>query len=116
MIASRPQRRGYALMLVVIFVALFLAMLGMAWRPTASLLRTETVRAVQTRRDRGCMLAAVLGIHYLERCRANSTTPTTPQLYLVDGFSNYFTVTFTLESTNGSNKTWSIVATPTTTP
>jgi hypothetical protein len=110
--ASRPNRRGYALMLVIIFIALFLTMLGLAWRQTSSLLRVETIRAVQMRRDQGCLPAAILGIHYLETCQANSTTPSSPQLYLIDGFPNTFTVAFTLESTSGG-KTWSIVATPT---
>jgi hypothetical protein len=116
MIASRPNRRGYALMLVVIFIALFLTILGLAWRQTSSLLRVGTIRAIQMQRDQGCLPAAIQGIHYLEICQANSTTPSSPQVYLINGFSNTFTVTFTLEATSGGSKTWSIVAVPTPTP
>jgi hypothetical protein len=71
MIGKKLVRRAYALMLVLIFVALFLAMLGVAWRQMASVLRIEKVRTNQIQRDQGCLLAAVQGIHYLE---ANSPT------------------------------------------
>lgn len=112
MIASRPNRRGYALMLVVIFVALFLTMLGLSWRHTASLLRVETVRAVQMRRDRGCLQAAIQGIHYLEKCKVSGDTPSTQQ-FLIDGFSKTFDVSFSNEGVSGGSTTWKIIAAPT---
>jgi hypothetical protein len=116
MIPPRSNRRGYALMLVIVFVALFLTMLGLAWRQTSSLLRVETIRAIQSRRDRGCLLAAVRGIHYLEKCQAEAAVPEAAQAYYIDGFPNTFTVTFTLEAASGGSKTWSVTAKPTATP
>jgi hypothetical protein len=112
---SRQKRRGYALMLVIVFVALFLTMLGLTWRQTSSLLRVETVRAMQIRRDRGCLLAAIRGVHYLEKCKASTTTPDASQMYYIDGFPQTFTVTFTVESTGGGTTTWSVKAVPTST-
>lgn len=41
MIRRRSDRRGYALILVVVFVVLFTALLGVAWRRVASALRVE---------------------------------------------------------------------------
>jgi hypothetical protein len=69
-------RRAYALMLVLVFIVLFLAMLGVAWRQMASVLRIEAVRSNQMRRDQGSLLAAIEGIHYLEQ-NPSATLPHT---------------------------------------
>jgi hypothetical protein len=104
----RPSRRGgYALMLVIVFLVIFLALLGTAWRHVASVLRVETVRAIQTRRDQGCLLAVIKGMHYLE----DTATPSSPQEFAIDGFSNTFTVTF--EQDSGDPTIWTIKAVPT---
>jgi len=105
---SRSDRRGYALLLVIIFVVLFLAMLGVVWRQTASVLRVETLRAIQARRDQGCLLAAVQGIHYLEQ----NTTPTSPQTFTVNG--RFFTVTFLQDPVDATK--WTVRAVPAATP
>jgi hypothetical protein len=102
----RPARRGYALMLVMLFVVLFLVMLGVTWRQVASVLRIETVRQSQVRRDRGCLLAVVQGIHFME------TTPPAASPYVwgttIDGKS--FTVTFTQDP--GDSTLWTVEAVP----
>ena len=104
-------RRGYALVLVIVFLVIFLAMLGTAWRHVASVLRVETVRAVQTRRDQGCLLAAVKGMHILETT-ATPTSPTTVSGLIVDGFTDYtFTVTFVQDA--GDSTKWTVKAVPT---
>ena len=100
-------RRGYALLLVIVFLVLFLAMLGTAWRQVASVLRVETVRAVQTRRDQGCLLAAVQGIHYLEE----TATPDPSRVFTIDGFATTFTVTFTQDPVYPTR--WTVKAAPT---
>ena len=100
-------RRGYARMLVIVFLVIFLAMLGTAWRQVASVLRVETVRAVQTRRDQGCLQAAVKGMHYLEQ----TATPSSPQEFIIDGFSNTFTVTFVQDAHDPT--IWTVTAVPT---
>lgn len=97
-------RRGYALMLTCIFVILFLAMLGVVWRQTASILRIESLRAVQTRRDQGCLLAAVQGIHYLEQ----TSSPAPAQSYTIDGRT--YTVTFVQDTADTTQ--WTVRAVP----
>jgi hypothetical protein len=103
----RPARHGYALMLVMIFVVIFLAMLGVTWRQVASVLRIETVRQSQVRRDQGCLTAAVQGIHLLE------SAPITSSPYVwnttVDG--KPYTVTFT--ENPGDSTLWTVEAVPT---
>ncbi len=63
---KRSTRRGFALLLVMIFVVLFLAVLGVAWRRMASALRIASVRTVQTQRDQGSTVAMALAMHLLE--------------------------------------------------
>jgi hypothetical protein len=110
MCGSRSPRRGYALLLVIVFLVLFLAMLGTAWRQVASVLRVESVRYTQTRRDQGCLLAAVQGIHYLEE----TATPDASRVFTIPGFTNTFTVTFTQDPVHTTE--WTIKAKPTTLP
>jgi hypothetical protein len=105
----QSARRGYALMLVIVFLVLFLAMLGIAWRQVASVLRVETVRAVQARRDQGCLLAAIQVMHMLEE---NSALTSPQESIVVPGFEDaFFTVTF--EKDTSSPPIWSITARPT---
>ena len=45
---NRPsRRRGYALVLVCLFVVLFLSLLGVAWRQMASALRIASLQSIQ---------------------------------------------------------------------
>lgn len=53
-------------MIVLVFVILFLAMLGTAWRQLGSVLRIETVRAKQMTRDQGSLKAAAKALRMLE--------------------------------------------------
>jgi hypothetical protein len=105
---SNP-RRGYALVMVLTFVVLFLAMLGVAYRQTASVLRVETVRAQQAERDEGSVNAVARGLALLETglppsdpyvCGVTVNTTTGPRSY---------TVTFC--SVGAAN--WSIQSAPT---
>jgi hypothetical protein len=64
--ARPPNRRGYALMLVMIFVVLFGAVLGVAWRRVASALRVEHSLAVRAYSDRGSVQALDLALRVLE--------------------------------------------------
>jgi hypothetical protein len=63
---QKTPRRGFAMMLVLVFIVLFMAMLGVACRQTASALRIETVRASQIERDEGSMHAVARGLALLE--------------------------------------------------
>jgi hypothetical protein len=49
----RSNRRGYALVLVLVFVVLFTAILGVAWRRVASALRIEYASDVRKQCDKG---------------------------------------------------------------
>jgi hypothetical protein len=64
----RPKRRGYALMLVLIFVVLFTAILGVAWRRVASALRVEHVSEVRKQCDQGSLQVLAKAMALLETC------------------------------------------------
>jgi hypothetical protein len=59
-------RRGYALLLVCVFVAIFLAMLGVAWRYVASVLRIEQAIEVRRQCDEGSVSALSVAMQVLE--------------------------------------------------
>ncbi|MBN1394420.1 MAG: hypothetical protein JW959_05315 [Pirellulales bacterium] len=106
---TRPPRRGYALMLTMFFCLLFLVLLGVAWRGTASALRGQSIRDLQTRRDEGT-------IHALARAMALLETGSPPSDPYVCGVTlttsqgeKSFTVTFTGEGEN----LWAVQAAPT---
>ncbi len=86
---NRPsRRRGYALVLVCLFVVLFLSLLGVAWRQMASALRIASLQSIQqqsgntsvfqTQRDAGSVPALALAMRMLElRLCTNPTTGVT---------------------------------------
>jgi hypothetical protein len=95
--------------LVLIFVLLFVAILGVGWRRLGSSLRVQTVRVGQVQRDQGSVQALALGLGLLETglppsnpfvCNVNVTTS--------QGVCSY-TVTFTLEGSNA----WAVQSSPT---
>lgn len=105
----RLARRGYALMLVLTFIVLFLAMLGIAWRNASSALRIAAIRSTQEQRDHGSLQAVAKAVRLLETglppttpyvCGVTIDAPLGPQAY---------TVTFTAETETN----WSIYAIPT---
>jgi hypothetical protein len=75
-IRGTTPRRGYALVLVCFFVVLFLALLGVAWRQMASVLRMASLQPIQTignntsifqtQRDPGSVPALALAVQMLE--------------------------------------------------
>ena len=104
----RASRRGYAMILVVLFLVLFLAILGVASCEVAALLRTVSLQTVHSDRDQGSLQAAALAVALLETglpptspyvCVATIDTPTGPQA---------MRVTWTLEA----GTTWSINTAP----
>ena len=97
------------MMLVVLFVLLFMAMLGVGWRLLGSNLRVESVRTLQVQRDQGSVPAIARGLTLLE----TGLPPSNPYVCGVDiatsqGIVSY-TVTFTLEGSNN----WSVQSVPT---
>ncbi|MCE5268200.1 MAG: hypothetical protein LLG00_09980 [Planctomycetaceae bacterium] len=94
MTGRRANRHGYALMLVMLFVVLFGAMLGVAWRRVASALRVEHALAVRTFADHGSVQALDLAMRVLEtRVRRDSSN--TPK---IDVSADLSTMTPTLQA------------------
>jgi hypothetical protein len=102
-------RRGYAILLVLVFVLLFLSLLGVVYRQATAALLIETAHAQQVQRDEVSVHAVARGVKLLETglppsnpyvCGGTIPTSTGPRS---------FTVTFT--SLGGTN--WSIHAAPT---
>ncbi len=110
-LSKRPQR-GYAMVLVLVFIALLLTFYGVAYRHTAAALRIETTRTLQRQRDEGSVHALARGLALLETgfppldpytCATSVDTST--------GVRS-FTVTFSSE-VDGS---WTVHAGPTSPP
>jgi hypothetical protein len=101
-------RRGYALMLVLVFVVLFLAVLGVAYRQTASVLRVETVRARQAQRDQGGVVAVARGLALLE----TGLPPSDPYVCAVTVSTSAGPSTYTVTFASEGPGAWSVRATP----
>jgi hypothetical protein len=106
-------RGGYALVLTMLFIVLFLCLLGVAWRQTASALRVDSVRAIQAQRDQGEIPAVARALGLME----SGSPPSSPYVCGVTintpSGLRQFTVTFTAEGTGGTRYLWSIQAAPT---
>lgn len=94
---SSSNRPGFALMLVLVFIVLFLGLLGIALRQTAAALRIETIRTLQIQRDEGSVHAVARGIALLE----SGLPPSNPYVCTVEILTSRgvrpFTVTFASE-------------------
>ena len=103
---SRP---GYAMLLVVAFILLFLAILGVAFRQIGAAVRIESARVLQVQRDEGSLHAVARGLALLE----TGLPPTSPYVGAVTIVTSIgpcsYTVTFTSEG--GTN--WSVGSVPT---
>ena len=104
MIRSLPRRSGYALVLVLIFVVLFLSLLGVAWRRVASVLRVSSVRAAQVQRDEGSILALARALHLLE----TGLPPSSPYVCGVTINTSTGPRTFTVTFTSEGETAWSV--------
>jgi hypothetical protein len=105
----KNPRRGYAMLLVFLFLVLFLLFLGLAYTRLSSALRIETARAQQAQRDQGPIPAVGLGLALLE----TGLPPSDPYVCAVTitgaGGPTSYTVTFQSEGVND----WSVTAAPT---
>ncbi len=114
------SRSGYAMMLVLVFIVLFLSLFGVAFRQTAAALRIETVRELQILRDEGSLHALARALALLETghppydpyvCGVTIATPSDPRSQTnTPPFTTRFTVTFT--SVVGTNN-WDVRSFPT---
>ncbi len=110
---GRSSRRGYAMMLVLVFIALVLSFFSLSYRHLATALRVETTRTLTKQRDEGSIHALAAGLARLE----TGLPPSNPNPYTCrisietsTGLCS-FTVTFTREE--GANEIWWVQARPT---
>jgi hypothetical protein len=106
---TRPPRRGYAMVLVLVFIALMLTFYSVAYRHVAAALRAETVRTLQRQRDEGSIAAVARGLTLLETGLPPSNPYTCATMVGTPLQERSFTVTFTSE-TEG---VWLVHAAPT---
>jgi hypothetical protein len=106
--AAVSERRGYAMVLVLLFLVLFLALLGVAYREMAAAVRTVSVQSLEADRDEGSLHALARAMALLETglppanpyvCGATIDTSAGPRS---------FRVTFT----SPADTTWSVRSAP----
>ena len=105
----RTSRRGYAMMMVLVFLVMFLAFLGVAMRRMAGLLRTETVHAIQVQRDQGSIHALARALTLLE----TGLPPTNPYVCAVTIVTSTGSRSLTVTFTRLDDTTWTVKAAPT---
>jgi hypothetical protein len=108
MISHSPRRQGYTLLIVLGFVILFTALLGLAYQQLQSAVLVETVNEQESIRDQGSVQAVAYGLELLE----TGTPPSDPYVCGVTiqttaGAKSYV-VTFTSNGTSG----WIVQAAP----
>jgi hypothetical protein len=121
----RSNRRGYAMVLVTIFVVLFSAFLGVAWRRVASALRVEHLCEVRKQCDAGSIQVLAQAMQVLETrlCQtakgvtlagSDPVSLNSPLNYSVQypAGGSWYTVTFACTSTDGTQWNVSVVAPP----
>jgi Tfp pilus assembly protein PilX len=117
------NRRGFALVLVIVTIMVLLGFWAMAYRETASLIRVESSRLLnQTRGVQSvqAMTALDRALTLLEVCAppTNPTNPNQTYTYTVDVPCNaghkFFTVNFAPNSGNphGGTNEWIVTVTP----
>jgi hypothetical protein len=105
-IRRSPNRRGYALVAVLMFNVLFLMLMGVAWRQMVGVIRVATLRAEQVQRDEGVVCAMARAMHMLETGRPPIGSASTYQCYTTIG-PDFYLLTFT-PGTDPSVEAWSV--------
>jgi hypothetical protein len=111
---KRASRRGYAMLLVVIFLVLLLSLLGATYRQLGSVVQVEAARSTAILGDQGCMQAAAQALAGLE---ANgppslSTTVSTFAITLSTGQTRHYQVTYIQNPTVTTEWTVSVQPAP----
>jgi hypothetical protein len=106
---QHPKRPGYAMTLVLIFVLLFVAILGVGWRRLGSAVRVQSVRVGQVQRDQGSIQALGLGLGLLE----TGLPPTNPYVCSVSVTTSQGVSSCTVTFTQGSGNVWAVQSLPT---
>ncbi len=109
---ARVPRRGYAMVLVLVFIALMLSIYSVAYRHVAAALRIEHARTLQRQRDEGSVEALGRGLALLETGLPPSDPYVCGTTVSTSTGARAFTVSFAAEAAN----TWSVQARPTLPP
>ncbi|MFI5460973.1 MAG: hypothetical protein ACHRXM_36655 [Isosphaerales bacterium] len=109
--SSVSTRRGYALMLVLVFLVLLLSVLGLAYRQIATVLRVEAYRSRQVVNDQGSLMAAAQGLALLE----NGLPPSAPYCVVVSVGTSLGPRSYTVVIASEGGNFWSVSAVPTAT-
>lgn len=99
-------RDGYAMVLVLVFIALLLSMVGVAFRHLAAATRVETARVIRLDRDEGTIHAAARGLALLQ----TGLPPTDPYVCAVSIDTSLGPRSFTVTFTGQGGNTWSVGA------
>ena len=109
---SNPPRRGYAMLMVMVTLALLLSMYAVGYRHVTAALRGETATAVQKQRDEGSVHALARGLALLE----TGPPPSDPYVGAVTLDTARGLRSITLTFTSESENTWRVHAGPTEPP
>lgn len=102
-------RAGYAMLLVLAFILLFLALLGVAYRQLGAAVRIETTRVLQVQRDEGSLHALARGVALLE----TGLPPTSPYVGAVTITTTTGPVSYTVTFLSEGSTSWSVAVVPT---
>jgi hypothetical protein len=105
----RPQRRGYAMVVVVMFVILFLGLWSLAARQVSSLLRVEQARAHRVARDVTNLPARRALAQALAALQVGYP-PRNPYVCQVSIDGNPFTLTFAIDTSSNDTHAWEVQA------
>ena len=106
---ANSPRRGYAMVLVLVFIALILSLYGVSYRYVAAALRIETARTLQQQRDEGSVRALAKGLALLE----TGLPPSDPYICAVTLYTSAGLRSFTVTFTSEAEEIWSVSAAPT---
>jgi hypothetical protein len=102
------KRSGYAMVLVIVFIVLFLAFLGVAYRQFGTALRVESVHSQQVQRDEGSLHALARALALLE----TGLPPTSPYSCGVTISTSRGPSVYTITFANEGSTNWSVRAAP----
>lgn len=106
---TRPPRRGYAMVLVLVFIGLMLTFYSVAYRHVGAAIRAETIRTLQSERDNGCITAIARGLTLLE----TGLPPSNPYVCATSVGTPPDERSFTVTFNSAVEGTWRVHAAPT---